>query len=88
MAKFRQKVLDVRSRQSIEGLEAQCGVVCDTRTANLICINYYPHVWNGGRSSLDQLLDDTSPEQLPELIPEALGLFAWPRDMSGRRVGC
>ena len=28
----------------------------------------------GERSSLNQLLDDTSPEQLPELILESLGL--------------
>jgi hypothetical protein len=35
----------------------------------------------GGRSSPNRLLDDTSPEQLLELIPESLGLEKWPPDM-------
>ena len=38
MTEFCQKVLDVWTWQSVEGLEAQSGVICDTRTANLAYI--------------------------------------------------
>ena len=39
MAKFCQKEFDVRTWQSVEGLETQRGIFCKTRTANLAYIN-------------------------------------------------
>jgi hypothetical protein len=81
MAKFRKKILDVRAWQPIEGLEAQSGVFCNTRTTDLKYINDDLLPAEVGRPSPLQLLDDTSPELLPELTPEALGLVKRHRDM-------
>jgi hypothetical protein len=44
MTKFCQEELDVRTWQSIEGLEAQSGIFGDTRTANLIRVSDYLRV--------------------------------------------
>ena len=82
MTEFCQKVLDVWTWESIKGLKTQSGVFCDARAAGLVWINDYVSMrCEGERSSPNQLPDGTSPGQLPELIPESLGLVKWPLSM-------
>jgi hypothetical protein len=81
MAELRQKIFDVRAWQSIECLEAQSSVFCDTRTINLKYINDDLRTAKTRRFSLIRLLDGISPGQLPGLTLEVLGLVKWPQDM-------
>lgn len=86
MTEFRQKILDVRTWQPIEGLEAQGSVFRNTGTTNLKYINNDLAPSIKVRSSPIRLLDDTSPGQLLESTLEVLGLAKSPRDMGDHHV--